>query len=142
MIFITFQNYQIITSTCLQRALPLLFLFSLWNDAWTFRFLAWQANRNFNLFNNEFLFSTLLDNVSVIILVEIRQNHWSIALPFLSLMGNSENRELQKYFWNFIVLQGKAIRHKKLNHKQQSLLACGFVACLQYHQPDLSCDCL
>ena len=105
-------------------------------------FLAWQANRNFNLFNNESIFSTLLDNVSVIILVEIRQNHWSIALPFLSLMGNSENREFQKYFWNFIVLQGKAIRHKKLNHKQQSLLACAFVACLQYHQPDLCCDCL
>ena len=81
-------------------------------------FLAWQANRNFNLFNNESIFSTLLDNVSVIILVEIRQNHWSIALPFLSLMGNSENRELQKYFWNVIVLQEKAIRHKKLNHKQ------------------------
>ena len=57
-------------------------------------------------------------------------------------MGNSENRELQEYFWNVIVLQGKAIRHKKLNHKQQSLLACGFVACLQYHQPDLCFDCL
>ena len=75
-------------SYILQRALPLLFLFSLRNCAWVIRFLAWQAHRNiFNLFNKSLVFLTLLENV----MVEIRQRHGSIALPFLSLTQKTVN---------------------------------------------------